>query len=229
VLARSLVSDPKILLLDEPLNGLDSYAAAALRAELRELPRRTGATVICAIPDPRDAFALADTVAVLDAGHLRQYGSPFDIYTHPASQAVAGLAGPVNVLHGKVLEVRAGVGRLWVTPELRLEIPVPAGTEPGDNFDVVIRPENIRLSRLLAPPTNGAGAKIKDSVFLGSAAEYVAVLGSGQALHVLTHPAQRFFAGDDVSIQIDTRHCIIFPRGTDDLISPVPSTDGVTA
>ena len=96
--------------------------------------------------------------------------------------------------------------------DLRLEIPVPSATRPGDVLDIAIRPENIRVTRLLAPPKNGAPAKISEHIYLGNINEYRTELTSGRVIRVQAHPTQRFAPGDIVSIEVDSSQCILFPR-----------------
>jgi iron(III) transport system ATP-binding protein len=211
-LARGLVTEPKILLLDEPLSHLDATLREQLRGELKALQRRTGMTFVYVTQDRGEALAVSDQVAVIDKGKLQQVGTPHEVYARPASPAVAALVGHMNVLAGTVSEIRMGVAQIDAGPDLRLEIPVPAGMRAGDALDIAIRPENIRLTRLLAPPKNGAPAKIREHTYLGNINEYRAELSSGRVIRVQAHPTQRFAPGDIVSIEVDGSQCILFPR-----------------
>jgi iron(III) transport system ATP-binding protein len=211
-LARSLVTAPKILLLDEPLSNLDSALRERMRGELKALQRRTGITFVYVTHDQGEALAISDQIAVMDKGKLLQIGTPHDVYARPVSPAVAAFVGHMNVLAGSVTEIRMGMAQIDAGPDLRLEIPVPPGVRPGDALDIAVRPENIRLSRLLAPPKNGAPAKISEHSYLGNINEYRAELASGRVIRVQAHPAQRFAPGDIVSIEVDGSQCILFPR-----------------
>src|SRR5262245_2008645 len=97
-LARSLVVEPKILLLDEPLSNLDAKLRERMRWELKELQRRTGITFVYVTHDQAEAMALSDRIAVLHAGVLLQEGPPRDVYARPASVEVADFMGLVNLL-----------------------------------------------------------------------------------------------------------------------------------
>jgi ABC-type sugar transport system ATPase subunit len=99
-LARALVREPAVLLLDEPLSGVDTRSGAAARDELRSLQRRLGTAMICVTHDQADAMGLGDRVAVLDAGRLRQVGTPQDLYDEPVDTFVATLIGtpPMNLV-----------------------------------------------------------------------------------------------------------------------------------
>jgi len=209
-LARSLVVEPSILLLDEPLSNLDAKLRERMRTELKELQRRTRITFVYVTHDQAEALALSDHVAVMNAGRLQQYGTPFDVYAHPANRMVADFMGLVNLVPGKVRAVADGRGQIELAPDLTLEIAKIDGLAPGDNVDVAIRPENIRLG---APAgATGPIAKITNHVFLGNLSEYYATLPSGAVLRVQTHPQQRFSIGDAVAIEVDATQCSVFRR-----------------
>ncbi|MGA7487400.1 MAG: ABC transporter ATP-binding protein, partial [Xanthobacteraceae bacterium] len=120
-LARSLVVEPSILLLDEPLSNLDAKLRERMRTELKELQRRTGITFVYVTHDQAEALALSDRVAVMNGGRLQQYGTPFEVYAHPANRMVADFMGLVNLVPGEVRAVADGGGRV-VAAGLALDI-----------------------------------------------------------------------------------------------------------
>src|SRR5947199_8794910 len=101
-LARSLVVEPSILLLDEPLSNLDAKLRERMRVELKELQRRTGITFVYVTHDQAEALALSDMVAVIHGGRLQQFGTPFEVYAHPANRTIADFMGLVNLVPGTV-------------------------------------------------------------------------------------------------------------------------------
>ncbi len=210
-LARSLVVEPDILLLDEPLSNLDAKLRERMRSELKELQRRTGITFVYVTHDQSEALALSDRIAVMNAGRLQQYGTPFEVYAHPANRMVADFMGLVNLVPGRVREVKNGGGMVEIAGDLALAIAHLDGLAPGDSVDVSIRPENIRLASP-AGGSPGSVAKITNHVFLGNISEYDATLASGQTLRVQTHPLQHFEVGQSVAIEIDTAQCSVFRR-----------------
>jgi iron(III) transport system ATP-binding protein len=214
-LARSLVVEPEILLLDEPLSNLDAKLRERMRTELKDLQRRTGITFVYVTHDQAEALALSDHVAVMDGGRLQQYGTPFEVYAHPANRMVADFMGLVNLVPGKVREVVNGGGKVELAGDLALDVRALDGLAPGDSVDVAIRPENIRLGAVGA----GKPAKITNHVFLGNISEYYATLASGQVLRVQTHPLQHFKVGDEVAIEIDATQCSVFRRKPGDAIA----------
>ena len=205
-LARSLVVEPEILLLDEPLSNLDAKLREQMRVELKRLQRRTGITFVYVTHDQAEALALSDHVAVIHGGRLQQYGTPHDVYARPANRVVADFMGLVNLVPAKVTAARDKTGTIEADGGLKLEVPLPDGIKIGDSVEVSIRPENINLNAA----GNGTPATISERTFLGNISEYYASLDSGPTLRVQTHPAQVFTAGDKVAIEIDATQCSVF-------------------
>src|SRR5439155_20248878 len=116
--ARSLVVEPDILLLDEPLSNLDAKLRERMRTELKELQRRTGITFVYVTHDQAEALALSDHVAVMNAGRVQQYGTPFEVYAHPKNRMVADCMGLVNLLPGQVRDARNGAGTIELAGNL---------------------------------------------------------------------------------------------------------------
>src|SRR5262249_50444591 len=220
-LARSLVVEPDILLLDEPLSNLDAKLRERMRTELKELQRRTGITFVYVTHDQAEALALSDQIAVMNAGRVQQVGTPFDVYAHPANRMVADFMGLVNLVPGRVKSVANGRASV-VAGGVTLDLASPLDLTADQNVDVAIRPENIRLK-----PINGAAsarAKVTGHVFLGNISEYYVTLPRAQAdgqsgaqvLRVQTHPMQRLNVGADVAIEIDAAQCSVFRRDRKD-------------
>ncbi len=197
-LARSLVVEPDILLLDEPLSNLDAKLRERMRVELKQLQRRTGITFVYVTHDQAEALALSDQIAVISDGRLQQFGTPREVYAKPRTRMVADFMGLVNIVPGKVI----GVGRIAIGPELTLAVG-SEGLAAGDAVEVAIRPEDITLAA-------GAGATVTNHVFLGNISEYEVTLSSGQALRVQTHPRQHLPIGSAVAVGIDASQCSVF-------------------
>jgi iron(III) transport system ATP-binding protein len=215
-LARSLVVEPDILLLDEPLSNLDAKLRERMRVELKELQRRTGITFVYVTHDQAEALALSDQVAVISGGRRQQYGAPFEVYAHPANRMVADFMGLVNLVPGRIREMKSGAASVELTPDLTVSIARVEGLSVGERVDVAIRPENISLS---PPPDPAASAVVSATlatvtshVFLGNLSEYEVTLASGLVLRAQTHPLRQFKVGDPVAIEIDATQCSAFPR-----------------
>jgi len=218
-LARSLVVEPGILLLDEPLSNLDAKLRERMRSELKELQRRTGVTFVYVTHDQAEALALSDEIAVIEGGVLQQFGPPRQVYARPANRGVADFMGQINFLPTRILAVSGETARVVVDGGLELAVHLPAGAPAelatGSAVDLAVRPENVRLAE--SGPHERPGAltgRIADVTFLGNANEYVATVAGGTRLRVQTHPSQQFAVGDSVTVEFDPTECTIFkPAG----------------
>ena len=181
-----------------------------MQLEIRRLHQRLGVTMVYVTHDQAEALALSDRIAVMQLGRVQQFGTPLEVYTKPANRMVADFMGLVNLVPGKVRDVRNGAGTIELADSLVIEAPVLGGAGAGESVDVSIRPENIRLLVPSAAPA--AQAKITSHVFLGNISEYYAALPSGQVLRVQTHPLERFEVGSDVALEIDAKSCSVFRR-----------------
>ena len=101
-LARTIVIEPEVLLLDEPLSNLDARLRVEMRVELRQLQRKLGITAIYVTHDQEDANAIADSIAVLDQGRIQQIGTPIELYDRPANRFVATFLGTANLIEGTI-------------------------------------------------------------------------------------------------------------------------------
>ena len=175
-LARALVIRPRCLLLDEPLSNLDAKLRQSMREEIRRLCKSAGLTTIYVTHDQKEALAIADRIAVMQAGRILQIGTPTEVYRRPRSRAVATFIGETNLFKGRVAAVDAG--------GIRVESPIGAlVAAPGQTFApgvgdevwVSIRPEGLRAAA--ASPTSPnvlrveAGPGEDGSLYLGEIAE----------------------------------------------------------
>ncbi len=144
--ARALVVEPEILLLDEPLSNLDAKLRESLRWELRALQRRLGMTFVYVTHDQDEALSLSDWIAVMNAGRVEQAGTPWDIYYRPRTAFLADFVGAVNLVPAAVREVRDGMAAVSVG-DRTAEVRVPDGlslSAPGE-VRLCIRPESLAL------------------------------------------------------------------------------------
>jgi len=139
-LARSLVVEPEVLLMDEPLSNLDAKLRVCVREEIREIQRRVGITTLYVTHDQEEALAISDTVAVMRGGQVRQVGTPREIYEEPVDPFVAAFVGQVNLLRARVEGDALRLG------SLRLPLP-PTWTPARASQDVILalRPEAVRM------------------------------------------------------------------------------------
>ncbi len=211
-LARSMVVEPAVLLLDEPLSNLDAKLRERMRAELKELQRRTRITFVYVTHDQTEALALSDRIAVMHEGVLQQYATPFEIYDKPASAHVAEFIGSTNWISGRVSSrAEDDLGRLTLESGDTLCVVLPAGAKPDDRIRVSIRPEDVRLDAGASHTgVNALHGCITDIAFLGSSTDYQVTIGS-LILRAQTGRASLHLKGDAVDVHIDPRRCLGMP------------------
>jgi len=162
-LARALAVQPEVLLLDEPLSALDAKVRVQLREEIRRIQRETGVTTILVTHDQEEALSIADRVAVMDDGRLRQVATPAMIYREPADAFVARFIGAGAVLPGVA---DAGGVRLANGTLLPADA---AGLVAGQSVELFVRPEHVRLEPMDGHlPSGSLAGEVREATFLGS-------------------------------------------------------------
>jgi iron(III) transport system ATP-binding protein len=208
-LARSLVFNPAVLLLDEPLSNLDAKLREQMRYELKEIQRKLKVTTVYVTHDQVEAMMLADTIVVMNRGRAEQVGSADDIYMRPASRFVADFIGSMNFIEGVVHELESGVGIVECSLGT-LEVPLPSSCSENDKVLIAIRPEMIRIHK--QPPTRTKNiymARISFAAFLGNVMNYQMQAAKGTTLLAQTDSMTRFGKGDPVLVEISPQACTI--------------------
>ncbi|AKC82385.1 spermidine/putrescine ABC transporter ATP-binding protein [Verrucomicrobia bacterium IMCC26134] len=172
-LARALVIRPRCLLLDEPLSNLDAKLRLEMRAEIRRVCKEFKLTTVYVTHDQKEALSIADRMAILDAGHILQVGSPREIYCRPNSRTVAHFIGETDFIEGKIVTIADGsvvveslIGRFN-------GVMGDAAARPavGSSVTLSIRPECWRLSNDKMD-NNCVRGRIGESIYLGEVAQY---------------------------------------------------------
>jgi iron(III) transport system ATP-binding protein len=206
-LARSLVVEPSILLLDEPLSNLDAKLRERMRVELKALQRRMGLTFVYVTHDQAEAMALSDRIVVFNQGAVQQIGAPREIYERPANLFVADFMGLVNRLPAILIEQAQGTARVRVGPhQLRATIGQDAAAGSGA-VTLVIRPESIRLGDGAAGDNRLAGT-IADVTFLGNIIDYQVDIGGG-VLRVQGDRQTALEPGAQVALSVPVAECTV--------------------
>jgi ABC-type Fe3+/spermidine/putrescine transport system ATPase subunit len=208
-LARALVYRPKVLLLDEPLSNLDAKLREKMRFEIRELIDRLGITAVYVTHDQAEALALSDRVAVMNAGHIEQVGTPDEIYDYPESRFVADFIGLSDFVEGTVSGLHEGQGLAAIAAK-GVEVLVTATPEmsPGRSVLFFIRPNNVDL----LPASHEGGTNIFAGVvdkmtYLGDRNDYRIAAGEGLELRVQTDGKVRFNVGESVKVRLPLTLC----------------------
>ena len=210
-LARAIITEPRVLLFDEPLSNLDAKLRAEMRGEIRTIQRRVGITSLYVTHDQAEAMALSDRIVVMRAGRIEQVGAPVDVYARPSSRFVADFVGRVNFLAAERTGERAVRVRLGsVAAELR--VADGAGAGPGA-WLAVVRPEAIRLVAAGAADPGCPRGRVRQAVYLGDVAEYRVEAGLVTLLVSIANPvAEGLFAeGDPVAIELPAHPVALVP------------------
>jgi len=213
-MGRALVREPTAFLLDEPLSNLDAKLRVHVRAEIAELQRRTGTTMLYVTHDQVEAMTLGQRVAVMHQGRLQQVASPRELYARPANLFVAGFIGspPMNLLPGR-LGADAGGGPALELAGQRLALParlaaVARGAGDGA-LTLGVRPEALRLA---APRAGALRARVLFGEFLGHELLAHLELGEGGGARLVARLARAcaLERGDAVSIELDPEELHLF-------------------
>ena len=193
-LARSVATRPKLLLLDEPLGALDKKLRSQMQLELVSIIEKLGVTCVVVTHDQEEAMAMANRIALMDAGRIRQIGTPDEIYEQPTSRFAAEFVGSVNIIEG-VVEQDLADSVTVRSPLLPDPVFVGHGISgfEGQQVAFAVRPEKVRISKEApSQPHNRAQGVIDDIAYLGSHSVYHVRLASGLKLMANFANAERW-------------------------------------
>jgi len=202
-LARSIVTEPEVLLFDEPLSNLDAKLRVQVRVEIREMQKRLGTTAIYVTHDQDEALAISDRIVIMRKGKIEQMGDPYSIYRHPETRFVAGFIGMANIFDGVVLEIedkrctiQAPFGKLSINAEGQ-EIP-----KKGATIHFSWRPEDMKIRDRAS--INQITGKVLQAVFMGDITDLFIEV-NGQKMRAQSDDEAKIVAGDTVSFGISER------------------------
>jgi iron(III) transport system ATP-binding protein len=200
--ARALVVEPEILLLDEPLSNLDANLREEMRFEIRRLHEEFAITTLYVTHDQAEAMVISDRIAVLDRGRVAQIGTADELFLKPRTRFVAEFVGKTNLVDGMAVGTdRVAHGKLT----LRV---ASGGLQPGAHVALSIRPHQIEVVPLTSP--DALRGVVQRVTFLGETVDYqVALADSDVVVRVTTPAQQRLLAGDMVGLRIDPAACVV--------------------
>jgi iron(III) transport system ATP-binding protein len=209
-LARALAPSPALLLLDEPFSNLDPDLRENLALELRDILKRHGTTTLMVTHDQYEAFALADTVGVMEHGRIAQWDEAYRLYHHPASRSVADFVGMGVFLRGWLVEGASGpsveveLGSLPILhPDDRAGARANAG--PGGELLVLLRPDDV-----VHDDASAVHATVQRKAFRGAQFLYTLQLPSGQRLLALVPSHHDHHIGEAIGIRFAADHIVTF-------------------
>ncbi|MFQ5764381.1 MAG: ABC transporter ATP-binding protein [Rhodospirillales bacterium] len=213
-LARTIVVEPLVLLLDEPLSNLDANLRVQMRRELVELQRKLSLTTIFVTHDQEEANAISDRIAVLNDGVIQQVGSPIELYDRPVNRFVADFLGSANLIDGVVEKAD---GRTLFRASDDIIIPVNGGgIEATGELTAMFRPQSLSIRGAGDPPTEMAArlsGRVEHREFLGSLVRYTVAVGRHALLVDDSHQAGRrtYDIGEEVVLYLDTKQVQLLP------------------
>jgi iron(III) transport system ATP-binding protein len=213
-LARAIVMEPELLLLDEPLSNLDAKLRERMRFELKRLQRELGLTTVYVTHDQAEALALSHEVAVMNEGRIIQIGSPRAIYEQPLNRFVAEFIGSSNFLDGTVVAAENAPGLFRVRVALG-DLIARSGRalSAGELVTVSVRPENVELLEVRPEVgSNVFGGTVDSKVFQGDFVDFQ-IRARGVTLLARTHPSLRTPVGDAVNMRLDPEKCVVLATG----------------
>jgi iron(III) transport system ATP-binding protein len=212
-LARALVIQPPLLLLDEPLSNLDAKLRESLRYELKRLQRELGITSVYVTHDQVEALALSTHIAVMEHGRVVQLGKPREVYETPANKFVAEFIGTSNFIPGTVGAVQGG-RHCVETANGTLFIESGSDLPTGSDVVVSIRPEAVELSTQsrAGQVANEWQGTVVARAFLGDAVDHVVAVGKHE-IRARVNPSVSFEPGTEVCLQLDPAKISLVPVG----------------
>ena len=209
-LARALVMEPPVLLLDEPLSNLDARLRDEMRFELRRLQQELGVTTVYVTHDQTEALAMSSRIAVMRDGRLEQIGTPREIYQQPSSGFVADFIGAANLIHGEIAGRAPDGAYLVATGGGTLTAPCPEELAGGTSVTVIVRPEHVTLAA--AGPgagfSNGWQGVVEAHAFLGDSVDHVVRVGAIR-VRVRGGPSAILAPGSPVSVHVHPSSCTL--------------------
>jgi iron(III) transport system ATP-binding protein len=217
-LARSLVYQPRVLLLDEPLSNLDAKLRLRLRDDLRRIIKDAGVTALYVTHDQSEAVAVGDRVGVMRDGRLLQLATPSELYNKPVDRFVAEFTGATNVLAGRVTSVTRDSALLSIDGGAAIRAVTPSRLDVGCEATIAVRPENIRIARRtdrdsLAGDWNRMPGKVLEVRFQGVQTAY-SVTTAGVGWEAIEYGSVPHYAVDqDVTLCVPVDACWAFADG----------------
>ena len=203
--ARAIVLEPEVLLLDEPLSNLDAKLRRHVREEIRQIQQRLGLTAVYVTHDQEEAMAVSDDIIVMNNAEIAQKGTPADLYEAPASAFIADFIGDANLAPCSIESVTGTTAKVMLngTP---LSIPTRAANTGA--AQLVLRPHALTLS---APGSAGVEGVVTYAAYLGKEIQYTVDSAIGALFVIAPVTASPFATGDAVCVQIDAAQARLVP------------------
>ena len=214
-IARGIVMNPKVLLLDESLCSLDLKLKRQMQIELKKIQKKLGITFIYVTHDQDEALTMSDRIAIINKGIIEQLDTPQNIYNHPQTTFIADFIGESNILPGEITKIEDNLTEVKINNNILLKVQNNEMDKIGNKINILIRPENIKVStNVLKESITGI---VKDIVYDGAINKLFIELGENLLLKVNVQDEIDFKEGTIVYLKIEKNN-IVPIRGKKDEI-----------
>jgi putative spermidine/putrescine transport system ATP-binding protein/spermidine/putrescine transport system ATP-binding protein len=215
-MARAIVIEPDVLLMDEPLSALDENLREEMRREVDNLQQMLGVTTIFVTHDQREALSMSDKILVMKDGQKQQEGNPEAVYNEPANHFVADFLGHSNFILGEVVDVDDHHVNVKIETGDVLIAQNKGGFSKGDQVEMIVRAQRFdAFPRDEFKPVEGMNhfqGRIKDRSYMGGEVSYFIELSADREIHVISMMRTRIYNIDEeVSVQVSPHHCHLIP------------------
>jgi ABC-type Fe3+/spermidine/putrescine transport system ATPase subunit len=183
-LARALIFDPPVLLMDEPLGALDKKLREHMQLEIKHIQSKLKRTVIYVTHDQEEALVMSDRIAVMNEGEVKQAGTPGELYEFPVDKFVAGFIGESNFIEGRVIDRKEDVLTLQIADESTHQLQWQEDVAIGDEMCFSIRPEKVLISNDENSSMNALSGVIEEIIYIGETTRYKIVIGRDNIINV---------------------------------------------
>ena len=200
-IARGIVMNPKVLLLDESLCSLDLKLKRQMQIELKKIQKKLGITFIYVTHDQDEALTMSDRIVIINKGIIEQNDTPQNIYKYPKTTFVADFIGESNIIESHITKITEEEVEVTTSNGIKLSLPNDKEYELNEKIHLMIRPENIKISdNILKDSIIGT---VKDNIYDGSITKLVVEIQNGLELKVNTHEDENFKEDNTVYIKLD--------------------------
>ena len=205
-IARGIVMNPKVLLLDESLCSLDLKLKKNMQVELKRIQKKLGLTFIYVTHAQDEALSMSDRIAIINKGVIEQLGTPSEVYMNPKTVFVADFIGEANIVDGTVVKQTKDSLELKILDGYKITIKTDDHYNKGDVVKVVIRPEDVKISPNVL--TNSIGCVISDYTYGGENTKLIVDLPNGMSLKSSVTEEEKFKYGDKVYIKFEEKYIV---------------------
>ena len=213
-IARGIITNPKVLLLDESLCSLDLKLKRAMQIELKKIQKKSGITFIYVTHDQDEALTMSDRIIIIDKGIIQQDDTPEEIYQHPKTVFVADFIGESNIISGEIIKIKNSDVEVKIVDNISFFVKGNAEDKTGDKVKIMIRPENVNVSKNKIK--DGIKGRIKEIIYDGAVTKLFVDTVGDLSLKVNVHGVVSYKPEDIVYVRVDAEDIVLIRRKNDE-------------